>query len=398
MAEVTIKTKNGIQTRTNAKNQKTYRANVKVGGKLEWSPTFKTRPEAVSWRNKANGEKEAGTRVTPSAVTLRQAWEEFIAAAEAGTITSRSRKPFKPATLRGYRRGWAKIDPELGAHRLTSIKRADVQALVDTWASVGMLDKSGVRQPVKPSTIRNTLDPLRVIYRRAMQRDQIAVDPTERLEVPADHDGEPMRFASKVEAAELIAALPDGERPLWTTVMYAGLRRGELRALRWSDIDLASKTIHVTRNWDDVEGEITPKTKGSNRRVAIVPAVADALTEHKRQTRRSGSDLVFGRTDSDPYIPTTIRSRALRAWEAANKTKAKKLGRDLKDGESLAPITLHQCRHTFASLMIAAGCNAKALSVVMGHASITITFDRYGHLMPGGEQEVGRLLGEFLAK
>lgn len=62
----------------------------------------------------------------------------------------------------------------------------------------------------------------------------------------------------------------------------------------------------------------------------------------------------------------------------------------------LAPIGLHACRHTFASMLIASGANAKALSTVMGHASIAITFDRYGHLMPGGEEEVGRLLGTWL--
>jgi integrase len=63
----------------------------------------------------------------------------------------------------------------------------------------------------------------------------------------------------------------------------------------------------------------------------------------------------------------------------------------------LTPIGLHECRHTFASFMIAAGVNAKALSTYMGHASVTITFDRYGHLMPGNEQEAAQLLDDYLA-
>jgi len=58
----------------------------------------------------------------------------------------------------------------------------------------------------------------------------------------------------------------------------------------------------------------------------------------------------------------------------------------------LAPITLHECRHTFASLMIAAGVNAKALSTYMGHANIAITLDKYGHLMPGNEAEAAGML------
>ena len=63
----------------------------------------------------------------------------------------------------------------------------------------------------------------------------------------------------------------------------------------------------------------------------------------------------------------------------------------------LSPIGLHEARHTFASLMIAAGVNAKALSTYIGHASVTITYDRYGHLMPGNEEQAAALLDSYLA-
>ena len=62
----------------------------------------------------------------------------------------------------------------------------------------------------------------------------------------------------------------------------------------------------------------------------------------------------------------------------------------------LLRIRLHDCRHTFASLMIAAGVNAKALSTFMGHANISITLDRYGHLMPGAEDEAAGLMDAYL--
>jgi integrase len=63
----------------------------------------------------------------------------------------------------------------------------------------------------------------------------------------------------------------------------------------------------------------------------------------------------------------------------------------------IPPICLHECRHTFASLMLATGVNAKALSTYMGHSSITITLDRYGHLMPGNESEAAKLLDRYMA-
>jgi integrase len=75
-------------------------------------------------------------------------------------------------------------------------------------------------------------------------------------------------------------------------------------------------------------------------------------------------------------------NRARRAWKDAG----------------LEPITLHEARHTFASMMIAAGVNAKALSRYMGHAGVSITYDRYGHLMPGNEAEAADLLDDYLDK
>jgi integrase len=89
--------------------------------------------------------------------------------------------------------------------------------------------------------------------------------------------------------------------------------------------------------------------------------------------------FAFGEA-SAPFGPDSVRRRANGAWQKAG----------------LRPITLHESRHTFASLMIAAGVNAKALSTYMGHSTITITLDRYGHLMPGNEAEAAGLLDTYL--
>jgi integrase len=365
--------KNGIQTRTTADGKKRHRGiiHTKNAGK-RYGPWTASHAEARSWRTKALAESDRGPAAPTEPTTLREEWEAFIAGAKVGTVTDRSGKPYKPATLRGYERGWGRIEPELGAHRLTDIRRADVQAFVDRLVTAGHA----------ASTVRNTLDPLRSMFRRAHARDRVLVNPTVNIDVPRVANGRE-RFATKEEAAALIAALPDGERALWATAIYGGLRRGELRALRWDDVDLAAGLIHVRRSWDDRDGEGTPKTTNAVRRVPIVPPLHVALEAHATKTNRDGSDLVFGRTAVDPFEPSTARARALKAWKAQD--------------PPLNPITLHECRHTCASLLIASGANAKALSVVMGHATVEITFNRYGKLMPGGETEVGRLLGAFLA-
>jgi integrase len=136
--------------------------------------------------------------------------------------------------------------------------------------------------------------------------------------------------------------------------------------------------IHVRRSWDQKAGEIAPKSRAGTRRVPIPARLRDELVEHRMSG--NGEGLVFGRVDGSPFNPSTVAARADRAWTAAG----------------LASLGLHEARHTFASLMIAAGVNAKALSSYMGHANIAVTFDRYGHLMPGNESEAAGMLDAYL--
>ncbi len=231
---------------------------------------------------------------------------------------------------------------------------------------------------------------------------KVTANPTERLELRRP-DGRRERIADPTEAAALIAAVDADERALWATAFYAGLRRGELRALRWKHIDLEARVIHVSRGWDAIEGEQDTKSAAGKRKVPILDPLAAALIAHKARTGRAGDALVFGRTATDPFNPETVRRNALAAWgwkeipnpaypDAGTKTIHVKARED-----TLESITLHEARHTCASLLIAAGVNAKALSVIMGHATIAMTFDTYGHLMPGGLDEAAAAANAYLA-
>ena len=253
--------------------------------------------------------------------------------------------------------------------RLLANKARLVQTLADQLLADGL----------SPSSVRNTIDPLRAIYRRALQREQVAINPTTNLDLPSSRRGR-VRIAAPAEADALLAALPAGDRATWATAFYAGLRRGELRALRWSDVDLGCSEIRVERSWDQVEGPIDPKSEASTRTLPLLAALRDHLDQHKLATGRSGSELVCGRTPSEAFVASTLRSRALRAWEAAGVERIK----------------LHECRHTFASLLIAAGENPKAVQEFMGHSTITMTFDLYGHLFPGSRDEARVRMDAYL--
>lgn len=114
-------------------------------------------------------------------------------------------------------------------------------------------------------------------------------------------------------------------------------------------------------------------------------------------TGRDADDLVFGATADQSFYPSSVRRRALAGWGWKYTRGGPQSTLVQAREDALTPIGLHEARHTFASVMIAAGCNAKALSKIMGHASIAITFDVYGHLMPGGESEARERVDSYLA-
>jgi integrase len=182
------------------------------------------------------------------------------------------------------------------------------------------------------------------------------------------------------DAAQMLAVLRDEERPAWATAFYAGLRRGELQGLRVSDVDLGASLIRVERGWDQEQGAITPKSDAGRRTIPLLAVLRDHLDEHLLRTGRTGDDLVFGRTRDAPFVASTLDNHAQECWAAADF--------DLP--------TMHEARHTFASLLIDAGANPKAIQEFMGHANIKETFDTYGHLLPGSRDEIRERMDAYL--
>src|SRR5581483_1051175 len=344
-----------------------------------WSPrdrkpirkTFASLKDARAWRQESQVALRKGTLRAPSPVTLREAADEWLTAAAAGLVRTRSGDAYKPSAVRAYRQALHhRVLPILGSKRLTAISRVLLQDLVDLLVAQGL----------SASSVRNTILPLRAICRRARSRGEIALNPTLKLALPAVR-GRRDRIAVPAEANALLKVLPLSERPIWATALYAGLRLGELQALNWNDIDFDRNLISVVRSWDRHTGFIAPKSRSGSRRVPLATTLRRELLNHRLRLGKGGQGFVFpNQRGTGPFNPSTIALHAKAAWSAAG----------------LAPITLHECRHSYAAYMIAAGINTKALSTYMGHASITITLDRYGHLLPGNEDQAAQLLDTWL--
>src|SRR5215218_496529 len=119
--------------------------------------------------------------------------------------------------------------------------------------------------------------------------------PTLGLALPAVRGGRE-RIARPDEAAELITALTEADRALWATALYSGLRRGELQALRWEDLDFERGLIRVVRGWDRVAGPIEPKSRAGRRRVPLSASLRKHVVAHRLLQGRGSEGLCFGAT------------------------------------------------------------------------------------------------------
>ena len=342
----------------------TYQAQVydKTRGR-QIRRTFPTLAAGRSWRKDAQMELRATSSSNGRGPTLNAALDTWLESLERGTEQTRSGDPFKPGTVRLYRRNLEAfgVRESLGHLRVREVATADVQRWID-----GLVR----RDKLASATLDNAVTPLKAFYRRATVRGLASINPCTGVMKPAVRCRE-RRVVGPKQAAQMLEVLNGRDRTLWAVAFYTGLRRGELIGLRRADVDIDNGVIHVRRGWDMVVGEIEPKSRNSRRRVPIPAVLRAQLAE----------------LDADPLLgaPRWIAHTGARVrpiWEAAG----------------LPAIDLHEARHTYASMMIAAGVNAKTLSAYLGHANIAITLDLYGHLLPGNEDQAAALFNGYLSR
>jgi len=183
---------------------------------------------------------------------------------------------------------------------------------------------------------------------------------------------------------------------LFYTYLFTGMRRSELLAVRWVDVDLLGMHISVSRTMqylNGVENHITfkePKSKKSRRLIALSPSTVFVLQEHLKAQQKmreslqlppiSENDLVFSHWDGSPLLPDSITH----AWSKLTR----KCG--------LKGIRLHDARHTHATIMLKQGVHPKIVQERLGHSTISTTLDTYSHVAPGLQQAAARGFDDIL--
>ena len=291
----------------------------------------------------------------------------------------------KPRTLERYRQI---IDqhllPHLGAevaHQLTPAACSRFQANLED-GSLGV--KLG------PSSIRQARSILYSAYEWAIELGLVAVNPWRRVKPPALPDGR-VKPPSPAEMRVVIDAARGTQLHAPLLLATTGARRGEVLALRWSDIDLEGHTLVVCRSLAQTKQGLSftsPKTAAGNRRLALSRFVARQLRDLKRerisQARRAGvpwsdEELVCRRVDGGPLPPDQVSHNFYH----------------LLRRKGLAPMRLHDFRHASVSFMLD-HLRPDAVARHHGHEDPAFTVRRYGHLVDRVEHEVADAFGEAL--
>lgn len=279
---------------------------------------------------------------TSVAPTLRDYAADVLDRMRSGTIRRPNGDTYRDTTTDGYDASLRLHAAPLHRARLDAITHRDVQNLAGALAA----EFSG-------ATVKNTITALNVVYRQARREGVVTANPTAGVTAPSRGRRTDVAISPELIPAYLDALEPR-ERAVWAVMFYGGLRLGEALGLRWSDIGADEIRVCQQRAADGVIVRV--KTRAGNRTVPVIATLATELDA-------APGDHAFLAGDASRE---TFRRRSAAAFVRAG----------------LDPIIPHAARHTFASLMIAAGVDAKVLSSVVGHESIATTMDVYGHLFP----------------
>jgi integrase len=346
------------------------------GGGERRAKLFPRKSDADAWLVDARHDLKRGLH-TASSVS------PTVKEAAALWIKRCNEKGLEATTIRQYEEHTnLHIVPFIGAKRLADITMPGVSDLADHLREAGR----------SPEMVRRVVQSLGAIFREARRRGLASVDPTGGLDLNLSTREDPrVVIPSKVELQAIIAGAAGRWRPVILTAIFCGLRGSELRGLRWSDVDLEGRQINVSQRADAFHKIGRLKSKAGYRTIPCPPMVINALREWKLICPKGDLGLVFPTGNGNVESHSNIVQRGfhpilLAAGLTAPQPVLNDAGEPIINNagqpvmREVGKYGLHTLRHACASLWIDNGMNAKRIQTLMGHSTIQMTFDTYGHL------------------
>lgn len=312
-------------------------------------------------------------RLHQSRIIVREAAEDWI------TATALEQR--EASTLAQYRQHAAHINARIGNVKLANLTAPGINKFRDD-----------LLQTMSRAMARKVLSSLKSLLRHAQGRGNVAQNAALVVKIKANsRDKRKLEIGVDIPSTDEIKAIlaaAGKSRPLLLTAIFAGLRSSELRGLRWSDVDLKAGVLHVRQRADRYGTIGNPKSKAGHRTVPLAPQVVQALREWKLQCPK-GTGLVFPAVSGDGVA---LHNNTARAFTAAVRAAG------IVDKDDAPKYSgLHALRHFFASWCInprdrgGLGLPPKVVQQLLGHSSIVMTMDTYGHLFPADDNVHARL-------
>lgn len=370
------------------------RGHIRKRGKSSWSlvvdaPRAEDGRRRQVWRsvkgNRRTADRElaklldeiqSGTWIEPSKMTVGQYLHQWL-------------EQIKPAVSRKTFERYAEIArrsliPALGPHKLEGVRPMAIQGFYTEALSSGRKDGGG------GLSARTVLHYHRLLHKAladAVRWQLIARNPADAVTPPRIERRE--RPTLNLEEVGRLLALARGTR-YYIPILLAvgcGLRRGEIFGLDWEDVDLSARLLRVRRSVEQTGDGLrfkAPKS-GRPRTIRISPSIAAELRVYRSEQGRIRG-LVCCREDGQPLHPDSFSGD----WRA------------IRERAGVSHITFHDLRHTYAMLQLLAGTHPKVLSELLGHSTISITQDLYGHvtapMQDGAADRMEELLGPILRR
>lgn len=337
--------------------------------------------EAAAWQalRKIERAAEDDEPVVDSRITVARYLDEWLAA------VSRSLKPNTVHAYRHYVRAY--LIPGLGRYRLAALTPEHVDRFLDRLA-----DPKREPRPLAPKTIHHIRSTLRRALNIAIRRGRLLHNAAALSIAPRVPKPKPDTLS--IEAARSLAELckDDPMGAFYMLVLETGLREGEALGACWADLDLKKRRLAVRRAVSRVDRQSyidDPKSEDSARTVEFSAYTAQLIHAHRSLqlaarlaagNEWNALDLVFADAYGRPLVPTTVYGR----W------------RRFRAKHKLGNVTIHGLRHTMASLLLSDGASLKDVSERLGHSSIAITADIYGHLSIDSQRRTSKRMNDIL--
>lgn len=277
------------------------------------------------------------------------------------------------ATLHSYRSQLRNhIEPKIGDLLLKTFSAVNVREFLDSML------RDSTRAMAK-----KCLTTLRSIISAAQERGLVQNNVARDVKLRRSERHEPDRvFPTKDEIKSLIANAPERHQPLIMTALLTGMRMSELRGLTWDAVDFDRSVITVRKRADRYCDMGNTKSKSGRREIPIGPGLAQVLKSWKVACPKGDLDLVFPNGVGNVETHSNIYNRIF---------KPLMLKSGIVDGKGAPRFSLHAMRHAAASLFIEQGWPPKKIQTMLGHSSITMTYDVYGHLFHDPAKDVDQM-------